>query len=128
MAFSLKRLVCKVFSSAPMEQFRPSMATPCDFFTDLLGELKASSGLWTWRIDRENFVGIGDIGTWLRILDSIYDTHGLITDARLSLAIPLLAESEQRVLHIPISYTQLCDRLIQRVSPAPTSFPIFRSW
>ena len=69
-------------------------------------------------------MGIGDIGTWFRIPDSIYDTHGLNMEARLSLTIPLLAESELRVLPIPISYTQLCDRLIQRFSPAPTSFPI----
>jgi len=107
-----------------MEQCRPSRATPCDFFTDLLGELKASSGLWTWRVDRENFVGIGDIGTWLRILDSIYDTHGLNMEARLSLTITLFVESELRVLPIPISYTQLCDRLVKRFSPAPTSVPI----
>ena len=73
-------------------------------------------------------MGICDIGTWLRILDSIYDTHGLNMEARLSLTIPLLAESELRVLPLPLSYTQLCDRLIQRFSAAPTSFPISRRW
>ena len=106
-----------------MEQCRLSRATLCDFFNDLLWELKASSGLWTWRVDRENFVGICDIVTWLRILDSIYDTHGLNMEARLSLTIPLLAESELRVFPIQISYKQLCDRLIQRFFPAPNSFP-----
>ena len=69
-------------------------------------------------------MGKGGIGTWLRILDSIYDTHGLNMEARLSLTIILLAESELCVLTLPISYTQLCDRLIQRFYRAPTSFPI----
>ena len=73
---------------------------------------------------REHYVGLGDIGTWLRILDSIYYTHGLNMEDRLSHTIPLLAESELLVLPIPISYTQLCDRLIQRFSPAPPSIPI----
>ena len=114
----------KVFSSVQIEQCRPSRATPCDFFADLLGESKASSGLWTWRVDRENFVGIWDVGTWLRILDPIYDTHGLNLEARLSLTSPLLAESELRVLTIAISYMQLCDRLIQRFSTAPAYFSI----
>ena len=69
-------------------------------------------------------MGIGDMGTWLRILDIIYDTHGLNIEARLSLTIPLLAESELRVLPLSISYTQLCDRLIQRFSTAPTFFTL----
>ena len=60
----------------------------------------------------------------MRILDSTYDTHGLNMEASLSLTIPLLAELELRVLPIPVSNTQLCDRLIQRFPPAPTSFHI----
>ena len=31
------------------------------------------------------------------------------------------------MIPLPISYTQLCDRLIQRFSPAPTSFPILQA-
>ena len=58
--------------------------------------------MWTLRGDRESVVGIDDIGTWLRILDSIYDKQGLNMEARLSLTIPLLAESELRVLPLPI--------------------------
>ena len=75
------------------------------FLLTFWGELKASSVLWTWRVDRENFVSICDIWTWLRILDSIYDTHGRDSEARFSLTTPLRAESELRVLPIPISYT-----------------------
>ena len=56
-------------------------------------------------------MGIGDIGIWLWILDSIYDMHGLNMEARLSLTIPLLAESELRVLPLHISYTVVVGHL-----------------
>ena len=83
-----------------------------------------------FHLELAQFDGTGDVKTWLRNLELIFDAKRLTLEARFLHNLHLLAKSAFNIYECshPTSYTQLCEMLIRRFLPRMTDFINFHSY